>query len=303
MVEEVVELFRPAFGPDMGRDGSVLVDATFGGGGHSQALRRELGADVRIVAIDRDEAAAANAADVDFVAGDFGDLGGLLDAAGVGRIGGALFDFGVSSRQLDDSERGFSYRREGPLDMRMDRRRSLTADEIVNTWDRRRLAEIIRRYGEDPHAGRIAGAIVAARPITTTTRLAEVIAESLPAAVRRKAGGHPARRTFQALRIVVNDELSSVERGLDAAIERLHAGGRCVAISYHSLEDRIVKRRFALGAAGCTCPPSLPVCACGAQPELRIITRKPVRPVPEEIESNPRARSARLRAAVKEDAS
>jgi 16S rRNA (cytosine1402-N4)-methyltransferase len=259
---------------------------------------------VRIVAIGRDAAAAGEAAslDVEFVAGDFGDLHRLLDGRGVGQIDGVLFDLGVSSRQLDDPDRGFSYRHEGPLDMRMDRRQARTADEVVNGWDAASLADVIRRFGEDPHAARIAAAIVAARPIDSTVRLAEVVASSLPAAVRRRSGGHPARRTFQALRIAVNDELGSVERGLEAAIERLAPGGRCVVISYHSLEDRIVKQRFARGSAGCTCPPSLPVCGCGARPELRPLTRKPLRPVQSEIDANPRARSARLRAALKENA-
>jgi 16S rRNA (cytosine1402-N4)-methyltransferase len=293
MAEEVVGFLRPI-------EQGVVVDATFGGGGHSAIIKRELGRNVSIVGIDRDPTAAANAAalGVDLLAGDFGDLEHLLDAAGIGEIAGALFDFGVSSHQLDVAERGFSYRLDGPLDMRMDPTQSLSADEVVNRWDAKQLAQAIRRFGEDPNADRIARAIVAARPISGTVELATVIAESLPAAVRRQPG-HPARRTFQAIRIVVNDELGSVERGLDAAIDRLAPGGRVIAISYHSLEDRIVKRRFVTGAQGCQCPPGLPVCACGASPELILVTRKPVEPSAAEIEANPRARSARMRVAQK----
>jgi 16S rRNA (cytosine1402-N4)-methyltransferase len=278
----------------------VIVDATFGGGGHAQMLDKELGKNVRIVGIDRDPEAAANAAaiGIELLAGDFGDLDVLIAAGDLGPLAGVLFDFGVSSHQLDEATRGFSYHSEGPLDMRMDTTADLTADDIVNTWDRTELTRIIRHFGEDPNANRIARAIVAARPVETTVQLAEVVASSLPAAVRRRPG-HPARRTFQAIRIAVNDELTAVERGLDAAIERLRPGGRIVAISYHSLEDRIVKRRLAAGARGCTCPPEIPVCVCGNEAELVLLTRKPLDPTTAEIETNPRARSARLRAAVK----
>jgi 16S rRNA (cytosine1402-N4)-methyltransferase len=293
MAEEVVELFRP-----IGE--GVVVDATFGGGGHTERLRRELGGNVRIVAIDRDPKAEGNARalGVDFIPGDFGDLADLLDAKGIDEISGILFDFGVSSHQLDEAERGFSYRLDGPLDMRMDTRAGTMAAEIVNGLSWSELARIIRRFGEDPSADRIARAIVAARPIQGTLQLAEVVANAVPAAVRRQPG-HPARRTFQALRIAVNDELTSITAGLDAALERLSPGGRCVAISYHSLEDRIVKQRFAAGARGCVCPPELPVCACGASPELRILIKKALAPTAEEIQENPRARSARMRAVEK----
>jgi 16S rRNA (cytosine1402-N4)-methyltransferase len=294
MAEEVLDLFRPI-------EEGVIVDATFGGGGHSELLKREMGTTVRIVGIDRDPAAAANAEQlgVELLTGDFGDLGPLLDEAGIGPISGALFDFGVSSHQLDTADRGFSYRHDGPLDMRMDSGQLLTADDIVNHWNADDIAGVIRAFGEDPNARRIARAIVSARPIRSTRQLAAVIADSLPAAVRRTSGGHPARRSFQAIRIAVNDELASVERGLDAAIDRLVLDGRIVTISYHSLEDRIVKRRFAEGARGCTCPPDLPVCACGTVAELSLLTRKPMEPSTGEIDDNPRARSARLRAAVK----
>jgi 16S rRNA (cytosine1402-N4)-methyltransferase len=293
MAEEVVEFFRPI-------EEGVIVDATFGGGGHSAILKRELGSNVSIVGIDRDPAAAGNAAalGVDLVAGDFGDLGALLDSVGISMVSGVLFDFGVSSHQLDQADRGFSYRNDGPLDMRMNPNQTLSAHEIVNQWDARTLSQTIRRFGEEPNADRIARAIVAARPIVGTVRLAEVVAESLPAAVRRRPG-HPARRTFQAIRIAVNDELASVEHGLDDAISRLVPGGRVVAISYHSLEDRIVKRRFVEGSKGCTCPPGLPVCACGAEAELLVLTRRALEPSAVEVEANPRARSARMRVAQK----
>lgn len=290
MAEEVAEIFRQL-------RGGVLVDATFGGGGHSRRLRGELGTSVRIVAIDRDPAAAGNVGelDVELVRGDFGDLAGILDRLGIDEIAGALFDFGVSSRQLDDPSRGFSYHEEGPLDMRMDPAGPVTAADVVNETPEHELAAIITAYGEDPSARRIARAIVAARPILTTSDLAEVVAAAVPAALRRRPG-HPARRTFQALRIAVNRELDAIGAGLDAALDRLAPGGRCAAISYHSLEDRIVKRRFAEVTAGCVCPPELPVCACGADPVFRLVLRKPVAPSSEEIASNPRARSARLRA-------
>lgn len=291
MAEQVLDLFRPI-------EWGTIVDATFGGGGHSELLKRELRLD--IVGIDRDPAAAANAEaiGVTLLHGDFGDLASLLDRVGMKTVSGVLFDFGVSSRQLDEAGRGFSYRHDGPLDMRMDTTQGLTAEVVVNGWEVRDLARIIRRFGEDPNADRIARAIVAARPIRDTAHLAEVVAGSLPAAVRRRPG-HPARRTFQAIRLAVNNELESVERGLDAAIDRLRPEGRCVAISYHSLEDRIVKRRFARGAEGCTCPPDLPVCTCGNEAELVLLTRRPMTPSAAEVAENPRARSAKLRAAVK----
>ncbi|MDH4116190.1 MAG: 16S rRNA (cytosine(1402)-N(4))-methyltransferase RsmH [Acidimicrobiia bacterium] len=293
MADEVVEMFRPI-------DEGVVVDATYGGGGHTELLKRELGKNVTIVAIDRDPDAARNipAAGVEFIAGDFGDLGDLLDSRGISGVSGVLFDFGVSSHQLDEGSRGFSYRAAGPLDMRMDRSQRLTADDVVNSWSLRDIARVIRRFGEEPHADRIARAIVRARPIGDTVHLAQVVADAVPAAARRKPG-HPARKTFQAIRIAVNDELGSIERGLDTAVRRLVAGGVCVAISYHSLEDRIVKRRFAEGARGCVCPPGLPVCGCGAAAELVLLTRRPLEASSAEVESNPRARSAKLRAARK----
>jgi 16S rRNA (cytosine1402-N4)-methyltransferase len=211
-----------------------------------------------------------------------------------GDVAGVLFDLGVSSHQLDHAPRGFSYHHSGPLDMRMGPDASLTAADIVNGFDTDELADIFRRYGEERYARRIAQHVVRTRPFTTTVELAAAVAAAVPAAARRQR--HPARRVFQALRIAVNEELVSLVRGLDHAIDHLRPGGRAVVIAYHSLEDRIVKRRFVAGTAGCVCPPDLPVCGCGQVSELRRLTRKPMRPTVAEIEANPRARSARLRA-------
>ena len=289
LLEEVIELLAPT-------PPGVIVDATFGGGGHARALAAAPG-EHRVVGIDRDPDARANAGDLQVLDGDFGDFDELLDEAGIGAISGALFDLGISSHQVDEASRGFSFHAAGPLDMRMDTTQALSASEVVNTYTERELARIIRTYGEEGQAVRIARAIVAARPIETTTQLADVIAAAMPAALRRS--GHPARKTFQAIRIEVNNELHSVRAGVDAALGRLSIGGRCAVISYHSLEDRIIKRRFAEGASGCECPPDLPVCACGRDPELRLVTRKPVMASDREVAGNPRARSARLRVAEK----
>ncbi len=293
MAREVTNMFEsiPA--------GTVL-DATYGGGGHTRAILTALDASNTVFGVDRDQAAIERfvpQARLTVAQGRFGDLAALLDAAAIDSLSGALFDLGVSSHQLDQAARGFSYRHPGPLDMRMGDG-PLTAGEIVNEWSEAAVADVLRTYGEERFAGRIARAICEARPISDTVHLAEVVKAAIPAATRR-SGGHPARRTFQALRIVVNDELAELERGLDAALERLAPGGRCVVISYHSLEDRIVKRRFTSGATGCTCPPELPACVCGKTPELRRLTRKPVRPSADEVDRNPRARSARLRAVEK----
>ena len=292
LAETVVSLLQPCL------PAGVVVDATFGGGGHTRLL---LKADrrSRLLGIDRDPDAAAQGRGLGrrfrFRAADFRHLGAVLDEEGIDEIAGAVFDLGVSSHQLDVGERGFSYHQPGPLDMRMGPDAARDAAEVVNTWDRDRLERALRRYGEERHAGRIADAIVAHRPYANTTDLAAVVADAMPARSRRS--GHPARRTFQAVRIAVNDELAALAEGLDVALRVLRPGGRLVVISYHSLEDRIVKRRFASGARGCICPPDLPVCGCGRTPELTLLTSKPVRPDDAEVERNPRSRSARLRAA------
>jgi 16S rRNA (cytosine1402-N4)-methyltransferase len=304
MVEKVVELFRP-----LAR--GTIVDATFGGGGHTTALLAAM-PEIHVLALDRDPDAAAEVPDdprLTFVAANFADLDRVLDTRasedqqhdrpirGAGAVAGALFDLGVSSHQLDEASRGFSYRREGPLDMRMDPTHGPTAADVVNERSVAELVRILRRYGEERMARRIAEAIVRHRPITDTAALAEVVAGAVPAPARRRR--HPARKAFQALRIEVNAELDALARGLDAALDRVRPGGRVVVISYHSLEDRIVKRRFAAGASGCVCPPDLPVCTCGRAAELRLLARKGLRPDATEIARNPRSRSAVLRAVEK----
>jgi len=289
MVQEVIDLLAPI-------ENGLVLDATFGGGGHSRALFAAIPA-VQILGLDRDPASITQSEGLKVITADFRDLDRVVAEEGAHELAGALFDLGVSSRQLDDADRGFSYQGSGPLDMRMGPGSGITAADVVNETDQLELAGILRRYGEEQMAGRIAAAIVAARPIKDTIRLAEVVAGSVPAAVRRR--GHPARKTFQAIRIYVNDELEALTQGLDAAIELLRPGGRIVVIAYHSLEDRIVKRRFNSGATGCTCPPEFPVCTCGTVVELRVLTRKPMRPSDAEVEGNRRARSARLRAAEK----
>ncbi|MGH8874179.1 MAG: 16S rRNA (cytosine(1402)-N(4))-methyltransferase RsmH, partial [Acidimicrobiia bacterium] len=289
MAEEVAGLFRPV-------GEGVVVDATFGGGGHTRRLLAELGERARIVALDRDPDAAAFGSMPRLIVlrRNFRELDEVLEDLDIAELAGALFDLGVSSHQLEEPARGFSYRLAGPLDMRMGPDAGPTASTLVNEWPEGDLAGAIGRYGEERHAARIARAIVAARPIGDTLALAEIVAGAVPAAGRRS--GHPARRTFQALRIAVNDELAALREGLEAALARLRPGGRCVVISYHSLEDRIVKERFSQGGRGCICPPELPVCGCGARPDLRLLHRSALRPAPEEVAGNPRARSARLRA-------
>ena len=287
LLREVLDLLAPA--PE-----GIVIDATFGGGGHAEAIAAEQ-PDHTVIGIDRDPEARANATDIEVMAGDFGDLDMLLEDAGITEISAALFDLGISSHQVDEPGRGFSFHSEGPLDMRMNTESDFSAAQVVNEYAESELTRVIRSYGEETQAKRIAKAIVAARPLTTTKELADTIAAAMPAALRRS--GHPARKTFQAIRMEVNNELDSIERGVDAALEHLVIGGRCAVISYHSLEDRIVKRRFVAGAAGCECPPEFPVCVCGKEPELRLITRKPVMASTSEIADNPRARSARLRVA------
>lgn len=277
-------------------DGGVILDATHGGGGHTAALLSAL-PHSRVVALDRDPDARPADPDsrVSFHLADFRSLDQALEEEDVDDLAGALFDLGVSSHQLDVGDRGFSYRIAGPLDMRMGPDAPHTAADVVNHWDEVDIARILRDYGEERFSGRIARAIVSSRPIRDTAHLADVVARAVPPGPRNRP--HPARRTFQAIRIAVNDELAALADGLDVALRLLRAGGRIVVISYHSLEDRIVKRRFAAGSRACVCPPDLPVCACDRVAELRILTRRPETPSPAEIAENPRARSARLRAA------
>lgn len=257
-----------------------------------------------LVGIDRDDVAlVASRANltpyeerVRFARDDFKNLAAVLERLGIATVRGVLLDLGVSSPQLDDASRGFSFREEGPLDMRMDTSATLTAEHVVNEYPENELSRVIGRYGEERFARRVARGIIAARPIRDTAALAEVVRDAIPAATRR-TGGHPARRTFQAIRIEVNGELTALERVLADVVDVLEPGGRVAVLSYHSLEDRMVKNAFNEGARGCTCPPDFPVCNCGAEAKLRVLTRKPVRPTEEEIEGNPRASAAKLRAA------
>ncbi len=287
--------------------GSIIVDCTLGGAGHAKRIADSIAPTGTLVGIDQDDAALDAAADtlrlgrqMHLVKGNFADIDRLLTEAGIPYANGFLFDLGVSSPQLDVAERGFSYHDEAPLDMRMNPSGGgLTAAYVVNTYQETELAKVIREYGEERWASRIAAFIVAARgrrPIRTTTELVEIIKDAVPASARR-GGPHPARRTFQALRIEVNRELEALEIGLRAATRWLVPGGRLVVISYHSLEDRVAKRVLTELSSGCECPPEMPICTCGKVPVLRIVTRRPVVPGPEEIASNPRARSAKMRVA------
>ncbi len=291
------------------RPDGIYLDGTLGRGGHSEEIAKRLSDKGRLLCIDRDRQALEEAgrrlapwADrITFLHGNFADLDALMDRAGVAAADGMLFDLGVSSPQLDDPERGFSYMHDAPLDMRMDRDDALTAWTVVNQWPREELRRVLSQYGEERYAGPIAAAIDKARrkaPIETTGQLVEVIKGALPAAALREKQ-HPAKRSFQGIRIAVNDELASVSRMLQAAIPRLNPGGRLAVISFHSLEDRIVKSELAAAAKGCTCPPEFPVCVCGKTPQVKLVTRKPILPGEDELEENPRARSAKLRVAEK----
>ncbi|WP_302963909.1 16S rRNA (cytosine(1402)-N(4))-methyltransferase RsmH [uncultured Adlercreutzia sp.] len=295
-------------------DHPVFVDATLGFAGHSFEAAGQLGKDGLLIGIDQDAVALESAAarlesipeaqrpELALLRGNFGDLDELLTSCEIPGIDAILFDLGVSSVQIDTLDRGFSFKENGPLDMRMDPgKQTLTAEEIVNTYNAADLTRIIRSYSDEKWASRIADFIVAARaeaPLRESGQLVDIIKAAIPASARR-SGGHPAKRTFQALRIEVNSELTVLRRGLDAAVRWLNPGGVIVVISYHSLEDRIVKDTFASFANRCTCPPELPVCACGKEPILDVVTRKPILPSPEEIERNPRSRSAKLRVARK----
>jgi 16S rRNA (cytosine1402-N4)-methyltransferase len=290
------------------KPGDTVIDATFGAGGHAALLAADLRGEGKYVAIDRDPSVKPYfelfrrraGVKTRFLQGDFADV--LERFADNGRDADAIvFDLGVSSMQLDRPERGFSYASDAPLDMRMDPSAEVSARDLVNAASERELAEIFRSYGEERYARQIAKAIVRERrkqPFETTAELVETIKAAIPTPARF-GEGHPARRVFQALRIAVNDELGALEAALPAALETLRPGGRMAVISFHSLEDRIVKRFFRSEARGCTCPPDFPVCVCGREPSVRILTRKAVRPSAREIAANPRAASARLRAAAK----
>jgi 16S rRNA (cytosine1402-N4)-methyltransferase len=285
--------------------GELAVDCTFGGGGHARLVAERLGPSGELICIDRDPASAERFADfshevpceAEFMRADFAEA--LEQLADEGRRADLVYmDLGISSLQLDAWERGFSYSYDAPLDMRMDPDQALSALEVVNEWPERRLAEAIRDYGEERHAGRVAREIVRRRPLETTSELVETIRAALPPEARF-GRGHPAKRTFQGIRIAVNSELESLDRALPAAWELLRPGGRLAAISFHSLEDRRVKRFLAERARGCICPPELPVCVCGREPEAELITGRAVVPTAGEVADNPRAKSSRLRAARK----
>ena len=288
------------------RPDGIYVDGTLGLGGHSEQIARRLNGG-RLIAIDRDltsiERAGARlepwADRVTIVHGNFRDVAAILDELGVDAVDGMLFDLGVSSPQLDDGQRGFSYMQDAPLDMRMDPADNVDAWFIVNRWPEDKIARILRDYGEERHANRIAAAIVKRRQereIATTLELVEVIKSAMPAAALREKQ-HPAKRSFQAIRIAVNDELSAVSQMMETAPDRLKPGGRLCVISFHSLEDRIVKNAIHERENGCTCPREAPVCTCGVVQTLRSVTRQPVTPGGEELELNPRSRSAKLRVA------
>ena len=290
------------------RHDGVYLDGTLGRAGHSREIARRLTTG-RLLCVDRDQAALDAAWErlapwqdrVTLVHSNFDQVDGILDRLSLPGVDGMLFDLGVSSPQLDDGSRGFSYMADAPLDMRMDREEGVTAADVVNTWSQEELRRIIAQYGEERYAPQIAGAIVrrrADKPIATTLELVEIIKSAMPGkALREKQ--HPAKRSFQAIRIAVNDELASVERLLRRAVPRLNRGGRLAVITFHSLEDRIVKTGLAEFARGCTCPPDFPVCVCGRTPDIKLVNKKPILPTEQEIEENPRARSAKLRVAEK----
>ena len=289
------------------RPDGVYLDGTLGRAGHSLEIVRRLTAGGRLIALDRDETAIEAAQRrledymdrVTLVHSNFSALDDVLRELGVRGVDGMLFDLGVSSPQLDDAARGFSYKQDAPLDMRMDESAALTAREVVNTYSYEELRRILFEYGEERYAPQIAAAIERVRsdrPIETTLELVDIIKSAMPErALREKQ--HPAKRSFQAIRIAVNDELGAVSRMMRASIDHLNPGGRLCVITFHSLEDRIVKNAMLDAAKGCTCPPSFPVCVCGRKPKIRILTKKPIIATREEVEENPRSRSAKLRVA------
>lgn len=291
------------------RPDGIYLDGTLGRAGHSREIAARLTGPGRLICVDRDDAALKAAETrlapwmdrVTLVHSNFDRVDEILDGLGISGVDGMLFDLGVSSPQLDDGSRGFSYMADAPLDMRMDRSGGITAWDVVNNWSQEELKRILFQYGEERYAPQIAGAIVRCRQekeIATTLELVDVIKSAMPArALKEKQ--HPAKRSFQAVRIAVNDELSSVERMLERAVPRLKPQGRLAVITFHSLEDRIVKTGLAQFARGCTCPPDFPVCVCGKTPDVRLVNKKPILPSQQELEENPRARSAKLRVAEK----
>lgn len=283
----------------------IYLDGTLGGGGHSLAICRRLGSGGRLIGIDQDEEAIEAASErlqefkgqVTIVRDNYVNFASVLDELGIGQVDGILLDIGVSSHQIDTVERGFTYKEDAPLDMRMDTRGSLTAREIVNEYSEAELFHVIRDYGEDPFAKNIAKHMIQARekaPIETTGQLVDIICGAIPAKIRNK-GGHPAKKTFQALRIECNHELTVLEDSIDGMIRRLNPQGRLAIITFHSLEDRIVKLRFRENENPCVCPPDFPVCVCGRTSQGKVITRKPIIPSKEEQDENKRAKSSKLR--------
>lgn len=302
MLAEVLEYLEP-------QSGQVFIDCTVGGGGHALEIVKRIVPEGKLIGIDRDEEALRAAADrlkrysenVILEKGNFAEISAIVERLGIRAADGVLFDLGVSSHQLESAERGFSFRHDAPLDMRMDTGQKITVRELVNTLSEQQLAELIWKLGEERWAKRIAKFIIERRargPIETTGELVEIILAAIPTGARTETI-HPATRTFQAFRIAVNRELESLEKGLDAAISLLAQSGRICVLSYHSLEDRIVKQSFNRHAGKCRCPAGLPVCACGSEKTIKILTRRPVVPSDEEIRANLRARSAKLRAAEK----
>jgi 16S rRNA (cytosine1402-N4)-methyltransferase len=301
LAEEVIQMLQPA-------SGSLQIDATVGGGGHTERILEATDPDGRLLGLDADGAAIARVARRLERFGDrlvlrqanFRELGAIAPAAGFGAVDGMLFDLGLSSFQLADTDRGFGFRAGGPLDMRFDASRGVSAAELIATLDATELTALFRRFGEEPHAPRISRAIVEARrvaPLTTAEELAALIEKVAPRGAPGRRRIHPATRVFQALRIAVNEELDALGEALAMAVDLLRPGGRLVVLSYHSLEDRIVKRFLDAERKGCICPPSVPVCVCGRTARLRLVTRPSLTPTDAEIATNPRARSARLRAA------
>lgn len=290
--------------------GGIFVDCTAGGGGHSLEIAKRLPEGSRLISLDRDDdaIAACRARLTDYadrhtiVKTNYDQIDSVLRELGIDQIDGVMWDLGVSSHQLDEAERGFSYTAEAPLDMRMDQSSGMTAADVVNTYGEEDLKRILWLYGEEKFSGRVAHAIVTKRaesPIMTTTELATIVAGAIPMSARAKESQHPARRSFQAIRIEVNGELDAIVPSIRAAADRLRPGGRMAVITFHSLEDRITKETFRELAIGCTCPPEFPVCVCGGKPKIKLLSKKPILPSEAELAENPRSRSAKLRVAEK----